>query len=267
MRRSHFKHFFETYFNYPYEKLELWDADCVRKEIATSYECTLDEVDCFFLFSNPLTYRYKEIQHYGFYRIKNSDFYVPFFAHCSPSLVTAHVEMKFNYDINNSVFDFRHVPLKKERTREFYELTMENIQPFIRNILSRSGLLVLDEQFKKSSIYFDFDFSYFTLEVAHRGHNFNESFAITYKNNLDNDVTDAFFHCRYYLRYCLNKKVENLQVSSSNINLNNLLFNKDEMLHQSFSGMNDFGCFEYTTIDELDTLVKEYRKVEKMYII
>jgi hypothetical protein len=267
MRRSHFKYFFETYFNYPYEILESWDAASVRKEIAISYECEPDDVDCFFIFSKGLTYRYKEIQHYGFYRIKDSDFYMPFFAICTPSLVTAHVELKFNYDVNNSVFDCRHIPLKKEKTREFYELIMENIQPLIKKILNESGLLVLNESFRKSSIYFDFDFSYFKLEVAHKGHNFNESFEITYKNNMDNDVTDAFFYCRYYLRYCINKKLENLLVSSSNINLYNLLFNKDEMLKQSFRGLTDFGCFDYSTINELDKLVKEYRKVEKMYMI
>lgn len=267
MRRSHFKYFFETYFNYPYEILESWDAASVRKEIAISYECEPDDVDCFFIFSKGLTYRYKEIQHYGFYRIKDSDFYIPFFAHCTPSLVTAHVELKFNYDVNNSVFDCRHIPLKKEKTREFYELIMENIQPLIKRILNESGLLVLNESFKRSTIYFDFDFSYFTLEVAHKGHNFNESFSITYKNNMDNDVTDAFFHCCYYLRYCINKKLENLLVNSSNINLYKLLFNKDEMLKQSFNGLTDFGCFDYSTINELDKLVKEYRKVEKMYMI
>lgn len=39
------------------------------------------------------------------------------------------------------------------------------------------------------------------------------------------------------------------------------------MLKQSFSGLTAFGCFDYTTINELDALVKEYRKVEEMYTI
>ena len=39
------------------------------------------------------------------------------------------------------------------------------------------------------------------------------------------------------------------------------------MLQQSFSGISAFEGFEYTNINELDALVKEFRKVEKMYVI
>lgn len=265
MQRSYFKKFFETYFNYPYEKLKFREADCVRQEIATSYECQLDDVECFFLFSKLLHYLVKEQKHYGFYRIKGSDIYIPFYAHVSSTLITAHVELQFNYNINNSVFDCCHVPLKKEKTVDFYYLVMDNLQPAIKKILNESDLMVLTEKFKKSSIYFDFDIYYLTLDVAHRGYNFNESFKITTK--LGNDSSYSFFHGQYYLQYCLDKKVEVLSLTSSNINPNNLLFSKDEMLRQSFNGINNFGCFEYTTINDLDLVVQQYRQVEKMYTI
>lgn len=271
MCRSHFKHFFETYFNYPYEKLEfeIWESDSVRKMIANSYECTPDDVDCFYFFSKVLNC--KEIQYYGFYRIKESDFYIPFFAHYTESIVTPHVELCFNYNMDNSVFDCKYVPLKKEKTLEFYSLIMDNIQPFTKKILHSSGLFTLTDPFKRSHLYFDFDFSCYTLEVQNKGFNFNELFSVRYKKDMPvyntiTEKTDIFLDllsCRYEIGYYIEKKFEHLVVDSRDVRK----FIKDEMLKQSFSGLTAFGCFDYTTINELDALVKEYRKVEKMYLI
>lgn len=269
MRRSHFKYFFETYFKYPYENLEFSEADCVRKEIASSYECTPDDVDCFFLFTKVLSC--KEIQHYGFYRIKESDFYVPFFSHCTESLVTSHVELLFNYNMDNSVFDCKYVALKKEKTLEFYSLIIENIQPFTKKILQSSGLLTLTDPFKRSHVYFDFDFSCYTLEVQNKGFNFNELFSVRYKKDMPfyNTITKKtdtfidFIIFNYEIGYYIDKKFEHLVINSRDV----LKFTKDEMLQQSFSGISAFEGFEYTNINELDALVKEFRKVEKMYVI
>ena len=271
MRRSHFKYFFETYFKYPYEKLEfeIWESDSVRKMIANSYECPPDDVDCFYFFTKVLNC--KEIQYYGFYRIKESDFYIPFFAHWTESIVTPHVEIIFNYNMANSVFDCKHIPLRNEKTLEFYSLIMDNIQPFTKKILQSSGLFTLTEPFKRSLVYFDFDFSRYTLEVENKGFNFNETFTVRYRkdnpvyntNTGKPDVFIDFISCRYEIGYYVAKKFEQLVVDSTDV----LKFTKAEMLHQSFSGMDSFEGFEYTNINELDALVKEFRKVEKMYLI
>lgn len=271
MKRSHFKYFFETYFNYPFEKLDIWTAsDAVHQEISSSYDCSMSEVDCFFMFTKMLNQ--KEIQHYGFYRVKDSDFYMPFFTYCSKERIVCHVELSFNYDIHNSVFDCKHIPLKKEKTAEFYGLIMDNLQPNIKKILNDSNIFTLTESFKKSFIYFDFDMSCYTIEVTNRGRNFNEYFQIKWKiGDLFNGirVIDPTITCHYHLQYVVDKKVDKLMMTdiSNFICGLNFNFNKEELLRQSFSGMTGFVDFDYTTIDELSSLVKEYRQVESMYAI
>lgn len=268
MQRSHFKKFFETYFNYPYEKLKFREADCVRQEIATSYECQPDDVECFFLFSNLLHYLVKEQKHYGFYRIKGSDIYIPFYAHASSTLITAHVELQFNYNINNSVFDCCHVPLKKEKTVEFYYLVMDNLQPAIKKIINDSDLFTLNLTLKKTAIYFDFDLTCHTLEVTNRCLNFSEFFSIRHNCKMEPHMTNVTVDFRYDLSYRIDKRSDFLTVISKPNKYDVITdFNKSEMFKQSFQGITDFGVLEYTTIDELAKLVKEYRQVEKMYTI
>jgi len=270
MKRSHFRYFFETYFNYPYEKLDIWTAgDAVHEEIATSYECSMYDVDCFFLFTRMMSG--KEIQHYGFYRIKDSDFYMPFFTYCSKETIVCHVELAFNYDINNSVFDCKHIPLKKEKTDEFYSFIMDNLQPLTKKILKDSNIFTLTESFKKSFIYFDFDMSCYTIEVTNRGKNFNEFFSIKWKigDLIDNKIRvfDPSASCHYHLKYTVDKKIDQLIMTDSSNSIDALNFNKDELLMQSFSGMTGFVDFNYSTIDGLASLVQEYRQVESMYSI
>lgn len=271
MERSHFKQFFEMYFNYPYEKLKFREADCVRQEIATSYECHPDDVECFFLFSKLIHYLVKEQQHYGFYRIKGSDFYIPFYAHASSTLITAHVDLKFNYNINNSVFDCYHVPLKKEKTVEFYYLIMENLQPAIKKIINNSDLFTLNLTLKKTAIYFDFDLTCHTLEVTNRCFNFSEFFSIKHSCKMEPNISNVFVDFRYDLSYCIDKRSDFLTIISKPTKSTNYeivtVLDKSEMFRQSFQGITDFGVLDYTTIYELAELVKEYRQVEKMYTI
>lgn len=268
MNSSHFKVFFETYFNYAYEKLKFSDAACVRQQIATSYECNQDDIECFFLFTKVINF--KEIQRYGFYRTKNSDFYIPFFAHCAEPSITPHVELLFNYNMDNSVFDCQHIPLKKEKTAEFCALVLDNIQPLTKKMFQSSDLFTLTEPLKRTLIYFDFDFSYYTVEIENKGFNFNEVFSVRYKKDLTaynvaigSDLCLDFLSLQYEIGYYIDKELEKLSLQCDHITR----FKKDEMLKQSFSGLTAFGCFDYTTINELDALVKEYRKVEEMYTI
>ena len=280
MDRSHFKNFFERYFNYPYEKLEFKDADCVRKEISASYECQPDEVECFFLFSKMIHYCVKEIMHYGFYRIKGSDFYIPFYAHASATLITSHVALEFNYDINNSVFDCCHIPLKKEKTVEFYYLIIDNLQPAIKKTLDESNLFTIELTLKKSTIYFDFDLTCHTLEVNNRCGNFSEFFSIKHncqmearfsirnKCEMPSVMTNIKINSSYHLNYCFDKRMDSLSLNISHCEFSSIrLFEKAELFKQSFRGIKNFGSLEYTNISELDALVKEYRIVEKMYLI
>lgn len=263
MNRSHFKSFFENYFNYPYEKLKFQNADIIKKELAYFYKCPLSQVDCFFLFTKII--KGHEVELYGFYRINKSDFYIPFFIHCNDYLVTAHVNLLFNYSINNSVFDCDHVPLKKEKTSEFYQQCLKAICPEIKELIFNSDLNTLVSTVLKSIISFSFDLYSYTLEIFNKGKNFNESFYLNRKSK--NDYIRNSFEEQNCYRYELNYYVNNIKEALSLDTDNPLNFNKYKMLEQSFSGMTDFGDFYYNTIDELDSLVKGYRQLEKMYVI
>lgn len=135
MDKLDFKNFYDTYFNYPYEKLNFLEFDDlvrIQRQIACSYGCRADDVECILLFKNVLPIvkhddgyggfledRY-DLQFYGFYRIKQADFYIPFNVCIEHRYVLPLIEMDFNLLINNSVFDLIHFPLKKEKTTEFY---------------------------------------------------------------------------------------------------------------------------------------------------
>jgi len=261
MNRSHFKHFFETYFDYPYEKLKFQSADIIKKELSYFYKCPLRQVDCFFLFTRVMSSH--EIQLYGFYRINKSNFYIPFFIHQTDFLVTPHVDLAFNYSINNSIFDCVHIPLKKEKTSEFYQRFLKEIHPDIKELIFNSGLTTLLSTVVKSFIIFNFNLSSYTLEISNKGKNFNEYFYLSKKSLLQPYEIEIIKCYRYELNYYLKNKKECLFLETNDP----ANFSKNKMLEQSFSGMSEFGDFDYTNINELNDLVEGYRQLEKMYVI
>jgi hypothetical protein len=261
MNRSHFKSFFENYFNYPYEKLKFQSADIIKKELAYFYRCPLNHVDCFFLFSKVVAAH--ELQYYGFYRIGNSECYIPFFIHQSPFFATPHVNILLDYSINNSIFDCIHVPLKKEKTSDFYNLILENLNPVINATILTSGLNCLNSSVLKTFINFDFDMLNYNLEILNKGKNFNEYFSLS-KKSLPRMYDTEIIKCyRYELNYYVKNKKECLFLETNDP----ANFSKTKMLEQSFSGMTEFGDFDYTSINELNDLVEGYRQLEKMYVI
>lgn len=260
MDRSHFKNFFETYFNYSYDKLKFKSGDIIKKELASFYRCPLNHVDCFFLFSKVISSH--ERQYYGFYRIGNSEFYIPFFIHQSAFLVTLHVNILLDYSINNSIFDCIHVPLKKGKISDFYNLILENLNPVINETILTSGLNCLNSSILKTFINFDFDMLDYKLEILNKGKNFNEYFYFSEKI-LSRTYEPIIKYYLYEVNYYVKKKKESLFLETNDP----ANFNKTKMLEQSFSGMTDFCDFNYTSINELNTLVEGYRQIEKMYVI
>lgn len=271
MESLHFKSYFEQYFNYNYDKLKFYQSDRVHEIVAKSYNCSIADVECVFIHQKILpqiqtdleyqdeeeqTYEFYESQLYGFYRVYQSDFYIPFFAYLNEKYVLPRIELVFNYQINNSVFDCFHLPLKKEKTSEFYRAIIDNLNPMVTNAIKTSGIMVLNEPLRKSSIHIDLYLS--QVDLANKGTRFKETLSFCFGASYDDML---FFH--YDLRYYINNQMEHLFVRANNM----VNFNKETLLRQSFKWTDIFCDFNYSTIDELDVLVKEYRSVEKMYTI
>jgi len=271
MKSLHFKSYFEQYFNYNYDKLKFYQSERVHEMVAKSYNCSMGDVECIFLHQKILpqiqtdlefqdeeeqNYEFYESQLYGFYRVHQSDFYIPFFAYLNDKYVLPRIELVFNYQINNSVFDCFHLPLKKEKTPEFYKSILANLSPMVKKAIQTSGIMVLDEPLRKSSIHIDLYLS--QIDLANKGTQFKETLSFCFGASYEDML---FFH--YDLRYYINNKMEHLFVRANNMGD----FNKDTFLRHSFKSIDIFCNFKYTTIDELDVLVKKYRQVEKMYTI
>lgn len=271
MDNLHFKAFFEKYFNYAYEKLKFYESSRVSEVIAKSYNCLLSDVECVFVYQKILpqiqtdleyqdeeeqTYEFYESQIYGFYRVLDSEFYIPFFSYLNEKYVLPRIELVLNYQINNSVFDCFHLPIKKEKTPEFYSSIITNLNPTVTRAIETSGIMVLNEPLRRSSIHIDLYLS--QIDLANKGTRFKETLSFCFGAAYEDML---FFH--YDLRYYINNQMEHLFVRANNMGD----FNKATFLRQSFKCTDIFCDFKYTTIDELDVLVNEYRRVEKMYTI
>lgn len=271
MGSLHFKNFFEEYFNYPYDKLNFLafnDSVRIQTQIANTYKCLPNDVECILLFKkiSPiirhddgyggfLEDRY-DFKFYGFYRIRKSNFYVPFNVYLEERYALPFIEFDFNYDINNSVFDLIHFPLKKEKTSEFYYRIIKNLSVDINYVIFESGVMALDEPVKRRTVYIDLYSN--QVELANHGKNFNEQIMMSFNAEPEN-----YLYFNYDLKYYLNNQCEHLFIYSKLIDD----FNKSNFLSQSFNGVDLFCDFNYKTINELDVWVKKYREIEKMYII
>lgn len=266
-----FKKFYETYFNYPYDKLISYEFDDlvrIQRQIACSYDCRTDDVECILLFKkiSPVIKhddgyggfiedRY-DLQFYGFYRINKSNFYIPFNVCIENRYVLPIVQLDLNYSINNSVFDYIHFPLKKEKTEEFYQQLIQHSPFDVSYAVFNSEIMVLAEPIRRRTIYIDFHNHLFDL--CNRGQFFNEHLTVCYKA-----YNEIGLYFDYELNYYLKSEREHLFIKSKKLSD----FNKANFLYQSFSGVDLLCGFHYITINELDALVKRYRQIEEMYVI
>lgn len=270
MHSLHFKTFFETYFNYPYEKLKFYESVLVQQQVANAYHCSVADVECVFVLKKNYVeiqsnvrdddeipiFEFYEAKFFGFYRVFQSDFYIPFVAYINPRYVIPRIELEFNHQINNSIFDCIHMPLKKEKTVIFSKKIIDNLTVPVKTAIHSSGVMVLDEPLKKSEIYIDLYSS--LLDIKNQGYQFTELLSMCFDASYE-DMLYAYYNLRYYI----NNHMEHLFLHVNNM----VYFDKEKFLSQTFKGIDIFCDFKYKTIEELDCLVKKYRKVEEMYTI
>jgi len=271
MEQLHFKNFYTTYFNYDYKKLnflEFYDLGRVQEQIACSYGCIAEDVECILLFKkiSPIIKhddgyggfiedRY-DLQFYGFYRIHQADFYIPFNVCIEDRYVLPLIELDFNWAINNSVFDLIHFPLKKEKTTEFCNQLIKYLPVEVSDVVLNTDIMVLAEPVKRKTLFIDFHNHLFDL--VNHGKVFNEHLMLCYKAYNKNGL-----YFNYDLNYYIKSNREHLFIRAKTLSD----FNKINFLQQSFSGVDLLCGFHYSTITELDVLVKRYRQIEEMYVI
>lgn len=251
---SHFKNFFEFYFDYPFEQLEFFLMNQIDIDIAKTYQLDVNDIETFFIHKKNA--KNSTVNYYGFFRLKHSDFYIPVDIICIKDYYDPIIDLKFNLTTRNSIFDFKCIPLKYDKTFDYINELMkalpESISEFVSGI--EKDFTFLNTSFMDNfSLYFDLKSSF--LQIKSR-------------SNLHyNELTIAGFYDdqKRRLDYSLNVKGDNelLTMFLSCINIDE--FNCHHLLSQSFNNYDSLMTVDSTNFIKMRNQLIQYRKMNLIY--